>query len=82
MFFVKTLFSQLYICMWRLQFYTHVESIWTTAPFHSSSLAKGYEKGDPNRNPWLAKMSGKHLHDCTIPLIFTSQGLQEGGPES
>jgi hypothetical protein len=55
-FFVIMLFSQLYICMWRLQFYTHVESICTTAPFHSSSLAKGYEKGDPNRNPWLAKM--------------------------
>ena len=26
------------------------------ACYCTSSLAKGYKKGDPNRNPWLAKM--------------------------
>jgi len=29
---------------------------WMCINISASSLAKGYEDGDPNRKPWLAKM--------------------------
>ena len=34
-----------------------------------SRSAKGGEKGDPNRNPWLAKMM-LHLHEMTDDVRF------------
>jgi hypothetical protein len=34
-----------------------------------SRSAKGGEKGDPNRNPWLAKM-GDAVHQPTLSLLL------------
>jgi hypothetical protein len=39
----------------------------------SASTAKGGEKGDSNRNPWLAKMDGG--------LLLTRKLLNQGFPE-
>jgi hypothetical protein len=37
-----------------------------------SRSAKGGEKGDPNRNPWLAKMETRQSADHYV-FIITSQ---------
>jgi hypothetical protein len=38
-----------------------------------SRSAKGGEKGDPNRNPWLAKMERR---SCTALLMWNINGRQ------
>jgi hypothetical protein len=40
-----------------------------------SRSAKGGEKGDPNRNPWLAKMIGD-WKVSNIPFAGSAMGLQ------
>ena len=36
-----------------------------------SRSAKGGEKGDPNRNPWLAKMAGTLIGQYNLILSYT-----------